>query len=72
MVKTDTERVLKNRRIMLELLLARCPASDVVRDLAARFGVTETPYPTDDPDQTCMMCGLCVRVCEEALGVASL
>ena len=71
-VQTDSPAVQRARRTVLELLLARCPGSDVVRDLAARFGVTETPYPTDDPNETCIVCGLCVRVCEEVLRVAAV
>ncbi len=71
-VQTDSQAVRDARRVVLELLLARCPASEVVRDLAAKFGVTATPYPTDDPDQTCIMCGLCVRVCEEVLGISAV
>jgi len=71
-VETDSEEVRRARKVVLQLLLARCPGSDVVRDLAARFGVTETPYPSDDPDQTCILCGLCVRVCEEVLGLSAV
>jgi NADH dehydrogenase/NADH:ubiquinone oxidoreductase subunit G len=71
-IETDTPAVREGRRTVLELLLARCPASDVVRDLAARYGVTETPYPSDDPDQTCILCGLCVRACEERVGAAAI
>jgi len=71
-VQTDNPPVRQARRLVLQLLLARCPASEVVRDLAARYGVTETPYPSDDPDQTCILCGLCVRVCEEVLKIAAI
>ena len=71
-VRTDAEEVRQARRLVLELLLARCPGSDVVRALAARYGVTETPYPSDDPNQTCIACGLCVRVCQEKLKVEAI
>jgi len=71
-VLTDSDAVRQTRRLVLELLLARCPGSEVVRDLAAKYGVTETPYLIDDPNQTCIMCGLCVRVCEEVLRVAAI
>ncbi len=71
-VQTDSPAVRQVRRIVLELLLAHCPASDVVRDLAAKYGVTETPYPTDDPNETCIVCGLCVRACEEVLRIAAI
>ena len=71
-VQTDSPTVQRTRRLVLELLLARAPASDVVRALAARYGVTQTPYPTDDPNEKCIVCGLCVRVCEEVLRIAAV
>ena len=40
-VRTDTETVLHRRRIMAELLLARCPSSQAVQAVAAEIGVTE-------------------------------
>jgi len=66
-VKTDTERVVKTRKIMLELLLARCPDSPVIRRVANEYGVTETRIKLKErPDsRNCMLCGLCVRVCAE-------
>ena len=36
-IKTDTERVIKTRKIILELLLARSPQSEKVKKLAARI-----------------------------------
>lgn len=71
-VATDTPTVRDARKVVLELLLARCPGSDRVRELAARFGVTETPYETDDPDEACILCGLCVRVCQEVIGASAI
>ena len=41
-VNTDTERVQKSRKIIFELLLARAPQSDRIKQLAAEYGVTET------------------------------
>jgi len=69
-VKTDTERVLKNRRIMLELLLARCPDSVRLREMAAEMGVGEPRFPKKNDD--CILCGLCTRVCEERMGVGAI
>ena len=71
-VRTDSPVVVSTRRLVLELLLARCPASQVVRDLAARYGVTSTPFVIEDPDETCILCGLCVRACEDRLGIGAL
>ena len=69
-VKTDTERVLKNRRIMLELLLARCPDSVRLKEMAAEMGVGEPRFPKKNDD--CILCGLCTRVCEERMGVGAI
>ena len=65
-VKTDTEKVLRQRRLIMELLLARCPQVQVVKDLARKMGVEKTRFKEEDSD--CILCGLCVRVCEEIIG----
>jgi heterodisulfide reductase subunit A len=69
-VKTDTERVLKNRRIMLELLLARCPDSERIKEMAREMGIEESRFPKKNED--CILCGLCTRVCEERMGVGAV
>jgi len=69
-VQTGTERVLKNRRMMLELLLARCPDSPRIKDMAKDYGVEETRFPKKDDD--CILCGLCTRICEERMGVGAV
>jgi len=63
-IQTDSERVRRARRMMLELHLARCPESEVVRELAAEYGITETRIKLKKQD-TCILCGQCVRVCAE-------
>ena len=65
-VKTDTERVLKARKLIGELMLARAPEVKAVRELAAEVGVTETRIKKRD--EKCILCGLCVRVCRERMG----
>ena len=64
-VRTNTERVIKTRRIMAELLLARCPNSEKVKAAAAELGVTESRFPKKDEE--CILCGLCTRVCWELM-----
>src|SRR4030067_1362649 len=39
-VKTDSERVKQSRKIMMELLLARCPASKAIHAIASEHGIT--------------------------------
>lgn len=71
-VYTDTERVQNARRWILEMLLAACPASPEIADLAARHGVTTTRFSIHDAEETCMVCGLCSRVCEEVVGLSAI
>ena len=63
-VKTDTDRVQRARKIVFELLLARCPDAPKIKDLAAEYGVNGTRI-TLSKKENCMLCGLCVRVCAE-------
>jgi len=71
-ILTDSPRVQNVRRWVLEMLLAECPASQAIKDLAAEYGVTSTRFTIKDPDQECMLCGLCVRVCAEVVGVQAI
>jgi heterodisulfide reductase subunit A len=69
-VKTASERVLRARKVMMELLLARCSAVDSLREMARELGVEETRFPKREED--CILCGLCVRVCEERMGIGAI
>ena len=64
-IKTRSPAVVEARRVVLGLLLSRCPNVPVIQDLAREYGITEPPFPTDDPDEKCILCGLCVRTCHE-------
>jgi bidirectional [NiFe] hydrogenase diaphorase subunit len=69
-VTTDSERISANRQMLMELLLARCPNNKAVQDLAKKLGVEKTSFKLDDND--CMLCALCVRVCQEVVGVSAI
>jgi NADH dehydrogenase/NADH:ubiquinone oxidoreductase subunit G len=71
-VFTESERVQNVRRWVLEMLLAECPASREIKDLAARYGVTSTRFAITDPKEDCLRCGRCVAVCHEVVGVQAL
>ncbi|MFH1006145.1 MAG: 2Fe-2S iron-sulfur cluster-binding protein [Candidatus Latescibacterota bacterium] len=64
MVQTDTERVIRTRKIIFELLLARCPDSEKIKARAREYGVTESRIRLERKED-CILCGLCVRVCAE-------
>ncbi len=71
-VQTHSEKVLQARRLVLELLLARAPKAQVIKELAAAHGVYETRFHIDDPEELCILCGLCVRTCREIVGVSAI
>jgi bidirectional [NiFe] hydrogenase diaphorase subunit len=74
-VETDAPEATMARRLALEFLLSRCPQSDVIRKLAAGEGVTSSRFgapPPEKADELCMLCGLCVRVCREAIGANAI
>lgn len=65
-VFTKSDRVIKNRKMNIELLLSRCPNVDVVRKLASEYGVDKVRF--EMADETCIMCGLCARMCSDVVG----
>lgn len=69
-VLTHSERVMKARRIVVELLLARAPNAEAVSRVAAELGVRDTRI--DKKNDDCIYCGLCVRMCEEGMGRAAV
>ena len=72
-VDTKSERVLSVRRLVLSLLMARNPEADVLKELAKELGVEPQPRFVPDTDKgRCILCRLCVRVCENVVGVSAL
>ena len=90
-IRTNTARLLRHRRMILELMLASLDCSCTtcaysgncrLQALAQRFGVSRVRFPDTreryeqdntspaifrDPNK-CILCGDCVRVCEELQG----
>jgi bidirectional [NiFe] hydrogenase diaphorase subunit len=64
-VRTASERVVKARKMILELLLASCPQSKTIQDLAAAHEVRRQRFKQEYED--CILCGLCTRMCEEQM-----
>ncbi|UCC64373.1 MAG: 4Fe-4S binding protein [Anaerolineae bacterium] len=71
-VSTMSPPVIKARKMLLELLLARCPNVPVIQDLAREYGIEKPRFKTDRPEEDCILCGLCVRVCNELVGTGAI
>lgn len=70
-VLTDTPRLRKIRRTLVELLLARCGDVPQVKALAKKMGVETVRFRKKEA-QSCILCGLCVRFCDEVVGVGAI
>jgi bidirectional [NiFe] hydrogenase diaphorase subunit len=64
-VRTATKRVVNARKMVLELLIAQCPTSKRLQDLAAQIGLQHVRFRPKW--EKCIYCGLCVRMCEEQM-----
>jgi len=69
-VKTQTEKIKKLRKGIIELLLARCPNVKRIQELAEEYGVEKPRFVLGDQD--CILCGLCVRACQEIIGKSAI
>jgi NADH dehydrogenase/NADH:ubiquinone oxidoreductase subunit G len=75
-VQTDSDTVRKMRRTLLDLLIARCPNSEVLQQLAMEYELDTPTYPARleaaaNGLDNCMLCGLCVKICE-AIGTSAI
>ena len=72
-VRVSSEKAVRIRRGVAELLLARSPESKELRELASRMGVESSRYPSvTESVRSCILCGLCVVVCEEIIGASAI
>ncbi len=94
-VRTNTERLRKYRKNIIELLLAShcrdcttCEKSGrcTLQDIAVQFGIREIRYPNDKTESMrdesapsiirdaskCILCGDCVRECNEVQNVGAI
>ncbi len=69
-VLTNSPRVQVARRVTVELLMASGAHLPIVRDLAEAVGVEKVRYSL--PPADCILCGLCVRACDELVGARAI
>ena len=63
-VSTMSPQVVETRATILDMQLARCPNSDVIQGWAREYGIEKTSFPIRENGDNCILCDICVRVCE--------
>jgi bidirectional [NiFe] hydrogenase diaphorase subunit len=71
-IRTDTPPVIKARRIALELLWSQAPGSPEIAQMARQMGIEKPRFEDRNPENRCILCGLCVRACEKVIGEAAI
>jgi len=69
-VRTDTDEVLEARRFVLDLLWSRCPEVPELAEMARQLGLAEPSFPKGASE--CILCGKCVRMCNELQRVGAI
>ena len=69
-INTKSDRVIRDRKMNIEFMLACAPQAKVVQDLALEYGLEKTRFKVEDTN--CILCGLCARICEERMGVSAI
>ncbi len=69
-VITGSPEITDIRRMILELLIARCPQEKRLQEMAGEYGIVKPRFLLEDDN--CILCGLCHRVCEELVGVCAI
>lgn len=68
-VRTESERVKKQRKLLAEMYLGRWPNVPLIQDVAKRCGATDKnkfrSELTDEDPKACILCTHCVRACED-------
>jgi len=70
-VQTNSYSVQRSRRITAELMLGGAFDSPEIRSLAKELGVKDVRFRLEQSDN-CVLCGLCVRACNEIVGVSAI
>jgi len=67
-IRTDTPAVLAARKLALELLWSSAPHAEVIAEMARGMGIDQPRFGLQSKRGKCILCGLCVRVCQKVLG----
>lgn len=71
-IQTASEKAVRARKLNVEMLLAQSPAAEPVQELAKELGIEKPRFEITDPEEKCILCGMCVRACEEIVGANAI
>ena len=69
-VRTASARVVRARKMIVELLLASCPQSKTLQDIASGLNVRQQRFRQEN--ENCILCGRCVRMCAEQMAAGAI
>ncbi len=69
--ETDTEELRDMRKTLVSMLMAEVPDNERISRLAKEYGMVDDSRFYKDRGNECMLCGLCVKACEE-LGCSAI
>ena len=65
-IKTDSSRIFRIRKTIMKLLLSQAPENTYLNSLALQYGLKPSKLlKAPDQQEDCVLCGLCVKACEE-------
>ena len=56
----------------MELLIAQCPNVEVLMKMGEELGLRSSRFSLSADGNKCILCGLCVRVCKEVVGLGAI
>ncbi len=62
-INTDTQAVHDGRKLLVEMLYAKCPDVPLLKKLAKQYEIQKPRFAIENDD--CILCGICVRMCEK-------
>ncbi|MCX7835588.1 MAG: 2Fe-2S iron-sulfur cluster-binding protein [bacterium] len=62
-VETHSKLVSDTRATLLDMQLARCPDAEIIQKWAKEYGIEKTSFPVREDADKCILCDICVRIC---------
>jgi NADH dehydrogenase/NADH:ubiquinone oxidoreductase subunit G len=70
--KTNSEKVNKERKMIMEFTLARASKTPEIIELAKKLGVESDSVRFPKKEEGCILCGMCIRACSEVVGANAI